>query len=335
MDLRRAAAVCALAGPLALAGCAGGGSGAPAPAATAPAAVTTPVTTPAPTPSARPAGPYAALGDSYTSGLQVPPQQGTPKGCARSGANYPSLVAARLGLAGPDFRDVSCSGARTADLAAAQQTSGGANPPQLDALTADTRLVTLGIGGNDAGLMDVLGRCALESAKHAVASALTGSPAASGATAGAPCQEYYTAADGTDQVGRRIEATGPKVTEAVAAIRQRAPRATVLVVGYPALLPADPAACTATLGSGVAPGDLAFLGREQQRLNAVLRQAAEGAGARFVDTYAPSAGHDMCAGEAERWVEPPMPAPGLAALHPNTAGEAGMAAAVLAAATAS
>ncbi|MEV4615978.1 SGNH/GDSL hydrolase family protein [Kitasatospora sp. NPDC049258] len=334
MDLRRAAVVAALAGPLALSGCAGGPRPSPAPSrAASPTAA--PATTAVPSPSAVPAGPYAALGDSYTSGLQVPPQQGTPKGCARSGANYPSLVAARLDLAGPDFRDVSCSGARTADLTAAQQTSGGANPPQLDALTPATRLVTLGIGGNDVGFMDVLGRCALESVKRSVASALTERPAAAAPGAEAPCQEYYTGADGADQVGRRIEATGPKLAEAVAAIRQRAPRARVLVVGYPALLPADPAACAVTLGPGVAPGDVAFLAREQQQLNAVLRRAAEGAGARFVDTYAPSVGHDMCAGEAERWVEPPMPSPGLAALHPNAKGEAAMAAAVLAVVTSS
>ncbi|WP_371496924.1 SGNH/GDSL hydrolase family protein [Kitasatospora sp. NBC_00374] len=330
MSLRRAGVLSGLAGLLALAGCGGGGDGAtpvPAPSAPASAATASPsaATAPASPPAVRP---YTALGDSYTSGLQIPPQQGTPRGCARSGVNYPSLVAARLGLSGPDFRDVSCSGARTRDLTAPQQTAGGANPPQLEAVSDATRLVTLGIGGNDVGFMDVLGRCAMESVKRSVAAALTEQPGAE-----APCREYYTTGGGADEVGRAIEATGPKVVEAVREIRRRAPQARVLLVGYPALLPADPAACEATLGSGVAPGDLAFLAEKQRQLDAMLRRSAEQAGGVFVDTSTPSAGHDMCAGEDRRWVEPPLPAPGLASLHPNARGEQGMAAAVLAAAT--
>jgi hypothetical protein len=51
----------------------------------------------------------------------------------------------------------------------------------------------------------------------------------------------------------------------------------------------------------------------------------------FVDTYTPSLGHDMCAGPERRWIEPPLPAAGRAPLHPNAAGQQGMAAAVLAA----
>ncbi|WP_051812101.1 SGNH/GDSL hydrolase family protein [Kitasatospora sp. MBT63] len=322
-----AAVASAVAALLVLSGC-GGGAPDPGPAPTGPPP--SPATAAASPSPARPvaAGPYVALGDSYTSGLQVPPQQGTPKGCGRSGVNYPSLVAAGLGLAAADFQDVSCSGARTADLTRAQQTSGGANPPQLGAVTAATRLVTLGIGGNDVGFMDVLGRCAMESIKYSVSAALTAGPAADASAA--PCKDHYTAADGGDEVGRTIDATGPRLAEALREIRRRAPQAQVLVVGYPALLPADPAACTAALGQGVAAGDLRYLEQKQEQLNSVLERAAEAGGARFVDTAAPSAAHHMCAGDADRWVEPPVPAAGLAPMHPNAAGERAMAAAVLA-----
>ncbi|MFJ1701971.1 SGNH/GDSL hydrolase family protein [Kitasatospora sp. NPDC088346] len=324
--LRRAGLLSGLAGLLALAGC--GGGSAPAPAPSPPASAVAPTASAPAATTPPPVRPYAALGDSYTSGLRIPPQQGTPRGCARSGVNYPSLVAARLGLSGQDFRDVSCSGARTGDLTAPQQAAGGANPAQLEAVSDTTRLVTLGIGGNDVGFMDVLGRCAMESVKRSVAAALTEQPGAE-----APCRAHYSTGDGTDEVGRAIEATGPKVAEAVREIRRRAPLARVLLVGYPAMLPADPAACAATLGSGVAPGDLAFLAEKQRQLDAMLRRSAEQAGGVFVDTSTPSAGHDMCAGEDERWVEPPLPAAGLAPLHPNARGEQGMAAAVLAAVT--
>ncbi|WP_146259367.1 hypothetical protein [Streptomyces tateyamensis] len=60
---------------------------------------------------------------------------------------------------------------------------------------------------------------------------------------------------------------------------------------------------------------------------------AAAAHAVFVDTYTPSLGHDMCAGAQQRWIEPPLPAAGRAPLHPNPAGQQGMAAAVLAALT--
>lgn len=78
---------------------------------------------------APPKGPYVALGDSYTAGPEIPDRTGTPAGCDRSDHNYPALVAARLGLAAADFRDVSCSGATIADLTAPQSTDDGVNSP--------------------------------------------------------------------------------------------------------------------------------------------------------------------------------------------------------------
>ncbi|GAA2825955.1 SGNH/GDSL hydrolase family protein [Kitasatospora sp. CM 4170] len=309
---------------LLLAGCTGGGSGgSAAPASDGPRPLrVTPTLTPTPTPT--PAGPYVALGDSYTSGLKIAPQVGEPSGCARSAVNYPSLVAKALGLATGQFKDVSCSGARTGDLIGAQETAGGANPPQLEALTPATRLVTVGIGGNDAGFMEVVGACARENLVDAV-KGLVGADRTE-----APCREHYASAGGAaDQVQRKVDAAGERLGRILTDIRQRSPQARVYVVGYPTLLPADPASCLPVLGSAVAPGDLGFLVEKEQQLNAMLKHRAEAAGAVFVDAAAPSAGHDMCAGEAARWVEPPFPAPGLAAIHPNAKGQEGVAAAVL------
>ncbi|HVW32598.1 MAG TPA: SGNH/GDSL hydrolase family protein, partial [Acidimicrobiia bacterium] len=71
-------------------------------------------------PGAQAAGPgrYVALGDSYTAGPGVPNQVPEAGGCRRSDHNYPHLVAAALHLT--DFHDVSCSGARTDHMTAAQ-----------------------------------------------------------------------------------------------------------------------------------------------------------------------------------------------------------------------
>src|SRR3954451_12771923 len=91
---------------------------------------------------------YVALGDSYAAGPIIPLQI-QPYGCLKSDHNYAHLAAPQLGQ--PAFRDASCSGARTEDTTPPQGASPAPNPPQFDALDADTRIVTFTIGGNDIG----------------------------------------------------------------------------------------------------------------------------------------------------------------------------------------
>ncbi|MFG2940467.1 SGNH/GDSL hydrolase family protein [Streptomyces sp. NPDC048282] len=272
-----------------------------------------------------PKGPYVALGDSYTAGPGIPGRHGRPAGCERSDRNYPALVAAGLGLRSAEFRDVSCSGAVTADLSAAQSTDDGANPAQLSALTASTRLVTLGIGGNDIGFASLLTTCVKDGVKYQLEERIM-----SGAADRAPCRGRYVS-DGTDEIEGRISTVGGRLSGVLDDIRRRAPEARVYVVGYPAILPAEGTDCAAL---GLAPGDVGFLRETEHRLNAVLRQRARAAGAGYVDTYTPSAGRDACADAAVRWIEPLVPAAPAAPAHPNERGERGMADAVLRAVTA-
>src|SRR4051794_36724174 len=107
-----------------------------------------PSSSPSPSPSTSPSFErYVALGDSYSAGPLIPTTD-LAAGCARSDHNYPSLLARELRVR--TFVDVTCSGARTADLAASQPGFGDATiPPQLRALDRRTDLVTIGIGGND------------------------------------------------------------------------------------------------------------------------------------------------------------------------------------------
>src|SRR5882672_5086806 len=102
------------------------------------------------------AGRYVALGDSAAAGPLIPLPDLTSPGCIRSTANYPKLAAHRLGL---PITDVSCSSATTADLTGSQSTPLGSVPPQFNALGADTTLVTVQIGGNDAGLVGLALSC--------------------------------------------------------------------------------------------------------------------------------------------------------------------------------
>lgn len=255
-------------------------------------------------------GPYVALGDSYTAGPGIPEQTGVPVGCARSSRAYPALLAARLHLGAGRFRDMSCSGARIADLDGRQVTSDGVNPAQLSALSHDTRLVTLGIGGNDIGFGELVERCVSASLLRQ-----------------ASCRAELTA-DGQDSVEARIRTAGERLADALTEIRRLAPRARVYVVGYPAILPADGAACAA--GLAMTAGDVAYLRSKEQHLNAMLRGRALAAGAGFVDTWTPSVSHDACEAAQTRWIEPLIPSAQAASLHPNARGEQGMAEAVLA-----
>ncbi|QQM46102.1 SGNH/GDSL hydrolase family protein [Streptomyces liliifuscus] len=268
-----------------------------------------------------PRGPYVALGDSYTAGPRIPGQNGKPPGCDRSDRNYPALVADGLGLGAAKFRDVSCSGATVADLSAPQSTDDGVNPAQLAAVSAATGLVTVGVGGNDIGFGSVITACVKDGVRYRMESRFE-----DGTLNDAPCRKRYVSG-GTDQVAARIDAAGGRLSAALRDIGRRAPEARVFVVGYPAILPDDGRGCGRA--TGLAPGDVSFLREKERQLNTMLRDSAKAAGAGYVDTYTPSAGHDACADKDVRWIEPLIPAAPAASMHPNERGERGMAQAVL------
>jgi lysophospholipase L1-like esterase len=256
---------------------------------------------PAPPGAAAAAAPYVAMGDSYTAGPFIPYQLLDPLGCLRSDHNYPHLVASAVGAV---LRDASCSAASTSDLASPQWVVGGPNPPQLDALDPGVGTVSIQIGGNDIGFLEILQRCA------------------SLLPLGTPCQDFYTSG-GVDEISRRIAATGPKVAAALTEIRRRSPRARVFVVGYPAILPEGQPGCWPVMP--IAPGDVPYLRDKEKELNALLASQAAAAGATYVDVYRPSVGHDACQLPAARWVEPVIPLSPAAPVHPNAGGMRGMA----------
>jgi lysophospholipase L1-like esterase len=264
---------------------------------------------------------YIALGDSYTAGDGIPAPFGIPAGCERSSRSYPVLVAGHLGLNASQYRDASCSNATIADLTAPQGTGSAADPPQLSALSADATLVTLGIGGNDLGFSGILTRCV---GLDALGALLAG--AFHRTDDGAPCRASYTFT-GTDEIRQKIQAASVALAAALLRIHGIAPHARVLVVGYPDLLPAsDGGACARVLG--ITSGDVDYLNNEELQLNRMLSSQATAAGDGYVDTYAPSIGHDACAAPATRWIEPLVPAAPAAPMHPNAAGQQGIADAV-------
>ncbi|GAA2721534.1 MULTISPECIES: SGNH/GDSL hydrolase family protein [Streptomyces] len=247
---------------------------------------------------------YVALGDSYTSGPGIPQQSGGD--CARSSVNYPSLTAAALKVSA--FKDVSCSGATTDDMWRTQ----GENAPQLDALGKRTRLVTVGIGGNDIGFGTIIGTCAQLSASD---------------PAGAPCKKQYTAPDGGDRLAQRINDAAPRIARVLQAVHQRAPYADVVLVGYPSIMPDSGTSCFPAVP--IAAGDAPYLRDTEQRLNTMLQEQARAAHVHYADTYGPTVGHDVCTPAADRWIEGANPESPAAPFHPNAKGEQAMAGAVL------
>lgn len=214
---------------------------------------------------------YAALGDSFTAapGLSTT----STDGCERSDRNYPHLVAERL----EDVRliDVSCGGARTDAVLESQSQPGHVHPPQINAVSTDTDLVTVGLGVND-----------LDFAVTAAYGCLL---LAANDPRGAPCEEANA-----DEVPRLLQRIQKRLVDTLDAIGAQAPDARILVVGYPRLLP-DSGGCRKRFP--LAKGDVDFVRESYDRLNRTVEAAAAEAGAEYVDVAAAGEGHDICADE--------------------------------------
>jgi len=246
--------------------------------------------------------PYVALGDSYSSAAGVAPQVvGAPATCSRSQLNYAHDIAARTHPA--RFTDVTCSGATTSDFYSSQA-SGVA--PQLNAVGPGTRLVTMTIGGNDEGVFvnSFFGCLKVDAGK----------------IYGHPCETKY----GSTFTNLILTQTYPHLVRALSAVRAKAPRATVLILGYPRILP-NVGVPTCYPAMPISMGDVPWLVNQQLVLNDAVRRAAAATGARYIDTYTASAGHDACQSLLKRWLEPAVAPVKAFPVHPNATGEAAMA----------
>ncbi|MEV4612781.1 SGNH/GDSL hydrolase family protein [Kitasatospora sp. NPDC049258] len=276
----------------------------------------------APAQAATGTGKYVALGDSYAAGAGVPGQSAGL--CLRSDRNYGHLVAAALKSSA--YTDTTCSAAKIKAITSAQYDAFiRVNDPQLDAVTADTELITVGIGGNDLGtsdlgIADVIATCI----GGAVINPL-----------GTPCKDHYADGHwdwsswswqyGEDTLQRRIAAARPQLADALRRIHAKAPHAKVLLVGYPSVLPENEWDCVGR--QPVTVGDVAYLRGVLGSLNSMLASTAAADGATYVDTAAPTRGHDICSDD--RWIEGTIPHAPAVPFHPNATGEQVMSRAVL------
>jgi lysophospholipase L1-like esterase len=245
------------------------------------------------------AGKYVTLGDSFSSGdgaLDYIPSSGA---CRQSNNAYPKVLAGGLvpGVQIPsNLIFYACSGAKVADVRNNQLPLFGT----IDA--SSVKLVTITIGGNDIDFARALATC-------------YGGPFPQAATVACLRQ--------TPAVTRAIAQQAAPLRALFRSIRSAAPRARVLVLGYPDLFPQRPTRDC----KGFSAASQAWINAEEQVLNATIQAAALQAGVEFISTYGAFVGHDICA--LDPYVNGfPAPTVNQLAFHPKPVGQAKLAAIV-------
>ena len=199
---------------------------------------------------------YVALGDSYSSGVGSGSYISSSGDCKRSTLAYPSLWASAHSPA--SFSFTACSGARTGDVLA----------NQLGPLNSSTDLVSISIGGNDAGFSDVMTTCVLQSESTCLNRIAT-------------ARSY-------------VDTTLPgKLNSVYDAIKAKAPAAHVVVLGYPRFYKIG-GSCVVGLSDKVrgAINDAA------DYLNTATAKRAADHGFSFGDVSGAFTGHEICSGSA-------------------------------------
>lgn len=235
---------------------------------------------------------YVAMGSSYAAGPGVGMPDPSGSACARSSTNYAHLVAARHHL---NLVDVSCSSAVTENILDHGQHG---LPAQIEAVTPDTKLVSILIGGND---IDYVGNLLGLSCRD---------------TNGQNCH----VADQSD-VERKMAALPASLDRVIAAVRQRAPSARIILVGYlPAVAAAGPGDCAAL---PLTPADAARVRDVAVRLAQIIGGAAQRNNTGIVRSTMVGAGHEVCSADPYLAGFHPAANPGWhgpVAYHPNQAG---------------
>jgi lysophospholipase L1-like esterase len=195
-------------------------------------------------------GNYVAQGDSYASGTGT--REYYDSGCQRSNHSYAKQLAAQEGLV---LSHVACSGARIPDVRA----------NQLGALSAATDLVTISIGGNDAGFSSVITRCALP--------------------------WPFTCTGEITNARNFITSTLPAQIDALyTEIETRAPNAQVIVLGYPRLFNGQ----ECNFGARISSGEQTALNGVADLLATKTSALATAHGFDFIDPRSAFNAHRIC-----------------------------------------
>jgi lysophospholipase L1-like esterase len=197
---------------------------------------------------------YVALGDSYSSGTGAGSYDPASGSCQRSSNAYPAKWAAAHSPA--SFAFTACSGAQTADVL----------NNQLGPLNSATTLVSITIGGNDAGFSSVMETCVLGS-DSACLTAVSGAQAFAQNTLPGRLNNLFST------------------------IHSKAPSAHVVVLDYPHLY------IITSFCIGLSNTKRIALNNAADTLDTVISSAASRAGFAFSEVRDNFAGHELCSGD--------------------------------------
>jgi lysophospholipase L1-like esterase len=220
---------------------------------------------------------YAALGDSYSSGVGARVFYKESGECDRSPDAYGPKIAAAKGYA---LSFQACSGATTTEV----------NSKQLGPLSSSTSLVTITIGGNDAGFSNVIINCALY---------------------------YFTCGSAINEANEFIKKKLPGLLETTYKdIRAKATTAKVVVLGYPKLFTKEGATCNVNF---LTSGNEKKMNESAELLDGVIRGRAEAAKFTFVNPTGAFEPHEVCS--SSEWLNG-QSNPLSESYHPNVSGYA-------------
>jgi lysophospholipase L1-like esterase len=218
---------------------------------------------------------YVALGDSYSSGVGAGSYLDSSS-CKRSAKAYPELYA---NATGASLTFQACSGAKTSDVL----------NKQVGALSSGTTLVSITVGGNDAGFSSVMEDC------------ITGGDSG--------CKTAVTKA--VDYV----HTTLPGLLDNVySTIRSKAPSAEVVVLGYPHFYK-----ISGSCSVGLSDTSRGYINGGADALDTVIEKEAANAGFTFADLRPAFTGHEICSGSA--WLHS-VTWPVDESYHPTATGQA-------------
>ncbi|GKQ36307.1 SGNH/GDSL hydrolase family protein [Streptomyces sp. A012304] len=200
-------------------------------------------------------GGYVALGDSYSSGVGAGGYISSSGDCKRSTKAYPYLWNAAH--APSSFAFTACSGARTGDVLSGQ----------LGPLNSSTALVSITVGGNDAGFADVMTTCVTSSDS--------------------------TCVNRINTARAYVDSTLPgKLDSVYSAIRSKAPGAHVVVIGYPRFYRLG------TTCLGLSETKRTAINNASDHLNTAIAKRAAAHGFTFGDVRTTFTGHEICSGSS-------------------------------------
>ncbi|HEY1689686.1 MAG TPA: SGNH/GDSL hydrolase family protein [Solirubrobacteraceae bacterium] len=220
---------------------------------------------------------YVALGDSYSSGVGTRVFYEESGECKRSPDAYGPKIASAKGYT---FNFEACSGATTIEV----------NEKQLGNLSSSTSLVTITIGGNDAGFSNVIINCALY---------------------------YFTCGEAISEADVFIKNTLPgRLETTYKDIHTKAPNATVIVLGYPKLFTKEGTTCNVNF---LTSGNEKKMNESAELLDGVIKGRAEAAKFTFVNPTSAFESHEVCS--SSEWLNG-QSNPLAESYHPNVSGQA-------------